>query len=457
MSKSKSFLFEQKIKCFIDKHKLLTPGSPVLVGVSGGPDSICLLVILYRLGYQVVAGHVNYGLRGTSSYLDEAIVRDLCTRCSIPFYTTKFDTASLLGESKIGLQELARDIRYSWYEQRCIALNLETVATGHHMDDQAETVLFNLMRGTGFNGSQGILVSNTLPLKKNAGRIRVVRPLLAVSKAEIQSYLDDQLLPYAIDESNLKTDYTRNKIRHQVLPLLESIQPGSAVHLQEFAMRMQAIQPLYQQWADELKKVHEMKRFGGLNLSMSQDMNALEVYSLISPYGFNADQIEQIYKAILHQHKGKSFYGDTFTLITNEQSVDIFPTINDSKINITIDHVPHFFDHLGHTFNFEIKEYPNQIIDQNICLDLSKITFPLLIRNWKPGDRMAPLGMSGQTKKIKAILTDKKISGVAKKQAIVLCSGHEVLWCWPGNQISENAKTYEHTQKVLSLKISENA
>ncbi len=455
MRKSKIFQFHQNIKSFIDDHHLIPTKATLLVGVSGGPDSICLLLSLKQLQYKVIAAHINYKLRGNDSDADELLVRQLCAHHDIPFYSKEYNTPKLLQDSKKGLQELARDLRYSWFYELCVQLDISYIATGHHQDDQAETVLFNLIRGSGALGAQGILKSSILnSLNSNDKKsIQVVRPLLQLKKSELMDYLEDQNIAYAIDASNLTSTYSRNKIRHDVIPLLESIQPRAAQHLYEFAMKMQEWQRWHQAWSEDLRTKYLDDRLDPIQIKLYPDINALALYTLLSPYGFNTDQIDQLHVTLKKNLKGKKFESSEYVLITDGYKIELMLKNKFSTALYPIESLPFDVHYLSHQLRFRKKRLDGQILDVGIYLNMDELTLPLLLRPWEAGDVITPLGMTGKTKKIKNLLTDKKISGISKQMALVLCHKDTILWCWPGDVIHESVKVTSTTQEVLVIEV----
>ncbi|MDR0798802.1 MAG: tRNA lysidine(34) synthetase TilS, partial [Dysgonamonadaceae bacterium] len=207
---------KRRVKQFIEKEKLLTPETKIIAGLSGGADSIVLLSLLQQLGYNCVAAHCNFHLRDEESDRDEQLAAGFAATHSIPFFKMDFDTTEIARERKISIEMAARDLRYEWFEKLRQEHAAEAIAVAHHQDDSIETLLLNLIRGAGINGLTGI--------KPKMGY--VVRPLLCVNKKEIVRYAEKNQLPYCIDSSNLKEEYTRNKIRRQVLPLLQELNPG---------------------------------------------------------------------------------------------------------------------------------------------------------------------------------------------------------------------------------------
>ncbi len=208
------------IRLYIEKYRLLSEDRPVLVGLSGGADSVALLGVLVRLGYPCIALHCNFHLRGEESDRDEAFACEFAESLEVPFHKIDFDTISYAGERHLSIEMAARELRYAWFEEMRERLGGQATAVAHHRDDNVETVLMNLIRGTGIRGMSGIRPRNGF----------IVRPLLCVSREDILAWLADQGYAYMVDSTNLSDAYTRNFIRLNVLPLLEEINPSARYH-----------------------------------------------------------------------------------------------------------------------------------------------------------------------------------------------------------------------------------
>ncbi|MBK6392829.1 MAG: tRNA lysidine(34) synthetase TilS [Saprospiraceae bacterium] len=451
MPKITPFLFEEKIESFIRRYRLVNAGEKILVAVSGGPDSMCLLTVLSRLGYPVHAAHVNYMLREEESLGDELFVEDWCKKQNIPVHLNRTDTKALLISSKKGLQELARDLRYTWFDQLMEEHNIHYTATGHHLGDQAETVLFNLIRGAGLTGAQGIQVDSE---RINLHR-RLIRPLLGTSREEILDYLSLLSISFRTDRTNLNTDYTRNKIRHDILPSLEKIKSGATLHISEFAQRMQDIQPVFKLWIDELKKKSTTIHDHWIEIIYQPHWNSGLMYLLVSDYGFNPDQALLITDHLRVHHKGKIFYAPRYVLATAENSIQITTRDKLKPFEEVIPQLPFEFNYANKSFTITRVGYPSLPSDSCVALDHQKIKWPLTIRTWRAGDRMLPLGMQGKSKKIKDMLTDKKISGFEKKLALVLESSGQIICLLNGLHTAEMMKADATTKDFLRIEVLE--
>nr|MBQ5604497.1 tRNA lysidine(34) synthetase TilS [Bacteroidales bacterium] len=253
-----------------------------MIACSGGSDSVALLSLMQALGYECVAAHMNFSLRGEESDRDEAFVRQLCARWNIPLHVKRVDTKNYAQKQGLSIEMAARELRYAWFEQLCSELGLQAIVLGHHQNDDIETFFLNLLRGSGAKGLAGI------PRKNGY----LVRPLLCVTRQEILDYLAENQLDYVNDSSNFQSDYLRNKIRLQLLPLLEEIQPSAAasIHRSQALLRT-ADQDLTQLLAPALQRISEQ----GNCLLVAEASESL-LYQWLSAYRFNAKEISRIWQ-----------------------------------------------------------------------------------------------------------------------------------------------------------------
>lgn len=436
------FPIERKIKSILETHPLIARGDRILVAVSGGMDSMCLISLLQALDLDLAAGHVNFKLRGGESDLDEALVRAHCSTLGLPVHSVSFDTRAEAQKSGKGIQETARDLRYDWLSEIADQYGYHKIATAHHQDDQAETLIFNLVRGSGLRGAGGI------PIMQG----RIIRPLLAVSKKEIREYISLRGIPYREDLSNLKTDYTRNKIRHQIIPLLEQINPRASAHLAAFSERVQQYLPVYTLWKNQMSRLHLTRSGRKVVLSIPEPADPALLFVLLEDYGFNSSQCSNIAMALREGHKGNRFYSERFELMTIGQMAELYEVSQPpTTVDIEIPGLP--FETRLDDRNIEIFTCPAGEGPKSFAqADLSSVRFPLRLRTWKAGDRFAPSGMEGKTKKLQDFLTDMKVSGLEKKQALVLCDADRIIWVWPGNRISEWVKCKEQSTVCLGIR-----
>ena len=279
-----------KVADYIAKNQLLTPRSHVLAGLSGGPDSVCLTLLLRQMGYSLTAAHCNFRLRGAESDADEAFVRDFTQRHSIPLIVTSFDTTAYAAQHHLSIEMAARELRYAWFEQERQRLGAEAIAVAHHSDDVIETMLLNLLRGTGLQGLTGIRPRNG----------RVVRPLLAVSRQEILTYLERVGQSYVTDSTNASCDYTRNKIRHRLLPVMEEVNPRVREVLLTDRENFEAAARIYRKVIDEAKVAAMAMEGDALRIDLAKVAAFMEpetlLFELLSPYRVHPAELGKILK-----------------------------------------------------------------------------------------------------------------------------------------------------------------
>ena len=305
----------RRIQQFIEKNQLLESRKLYLVGLSGGADSVALLLILRELGYRIEAAHCNFKLRGEESDRDEIFVRELCTHYNIPIHVIHFDTKEYANLHKVSIEMAARDLRYGYFRQLCKDINAEGVCIAHHRDDAVETLLMNLLRGAGIHGLTGIRPKNDI----------VIRPLLCVSRQEILEYLDSIGQSYVTDSTNLVDDVLRNKIRLRVLPLLEEIAPGATVNIDKTANYLREAEQVYEA---EMQREKSMLSIDAGEVSITellqQPSPSAFLHEWLSPLGFNTSQTEQILHAV-NGEPGREFMSATHTLVVDRTSILVEP------------------------------------------------------------------------------------------------------------------------------------
>ena len=293
------------IRLYIEKYRLLSEDRPVLVGLSGGADSVALLGVLVRLGYPCIALHCNFHLRGEESDRDEAFACEFAESLEVPFHKIDFDTISYAGERHLSIEMAARELRYAWFEEMRERLGGQATAVAHHRDDNVETVLMNLIRGTGIRGMSGIRPRNGF----------IVRPLLCVSREDILAWLADQGYAYMVDSTNLSDAYTRNFIRLNVLPLLEEINPSARNTIARSAEHLSAAETIYIYVLEQARK-EVVVSDDRLSIGALMRFPAPEtiLYELLKEYGFTRLVSDDIFAA-LTKEPGKLFYSSTHRLL----------------------------------------------------------------------------------------------------------------------------------------------
>ena len=437
----------QKVQSNIEKHQLLVHGKPVLVAVSGGADSIALWHVLNALEYDCVIAHCNFHLRGEESNRDERFVRELTEKYQIPFYKIDFDTSKYADENGISIEMAARDLRYTWFYELLDELQAQTIAVAHHADDTIETMLMNLIRGTGLRGLTGIPIKNE----------KVVRPLLCCSRNEIERYLNENNLSYVIDSTNKQTDYQRNKIRNIVIPLLEELNPSVRQTLYDASERFKETYSIYSEAIESVssKIVTSDSETTKININELEQKTAYQsiLFEILYPFGFNPSTIQQISEA-LHKTSGKHFFSETHSLLKDRDSLIIYPKKNVrnetyfiSEASIEI-HEPFNIrlEKIAKTNNFQPSKKQNKI-----HIDFAKLQFPLTLRKWRAGDVFQPFGMNGK-KKVSDFFIDNKLSLLEKETCWLLLSGNEIIWI-VGHRTDNRFRITSETTDILQINV----
>ena len=305
---------KEKVAQYINRKQLLRPTDKVLVALSGGADSVALLRLLQASGYDCEAAHCNFHLRGAESDRDEAFVRQLCVKQQVPLHTVHFDTARTAEERHISIEMAARELRYGWFEEIRQKINADAIAVAHHQDDSVETLLLNLIRGTGINGLRGIRPKNG----------HIVRPLLCLERKEIISYLNRIGQDYVTDSTNLQDEYTRNKIRLNLLPMMQEINPSVKESILKTAEHLDDAASIYNIGIEEAKL--RVKTPEGISIGALRQEAAPEtvLFEILHPLGFNAAQVRDICQTLDGQ-PGKVFATPGWRVIKDRGSLLIEP------------------------------------------------------------------------------------------------------------------------------------
>lgn len=438
----------QAFQSYIATNKLFTKKDKLLVAVSGGRDSMVLLDLLLQLGYNLGVAHVNYQLRGEDSRLDEQFVSKFCEKFSIPLFIHRPDIQLFKEKNGVSTQMAARTIRYAWFEEIRRQNDYHYVVTAHHAADSVETILLHLTRGTGLAGLQGIL-----PIQ---GLVR--RPLLFATNEAMQRYVLDRKVVWRDDLSNFKTDYARNKMRLEVIPLLEQINPAFQQNLVRMAKFVQLNAQLVQtQVADFFNQYKTLTAFHeeiiAIHVLRVQQEKELILFEWLHPKGFGSKLIEDLADWIdLERTEAKFFDSSSHRLCISRNQLILTKKTTSSEEEeflIEMESLPREIQHVS--FFLMENHLPEKYDANSLYIDLEKVYWPLKIRKWKMGDKMRPFGMKGR-KKISDILIDQKVPIAEKSRIFVLEDGEgEILWLI-GKKLSDKARLYPNTQRFLHVK-----
>ena len=450
MQKSSS-LFLRKIEQFIEQKELMSKNQLYLVALSGGADSVALLLVLKRLGYNVEAAHCNFHLRGEESDRDEDFCKDLCRELDIKLHLAHFDTQTDASLHGISIEMAARNLRYNYFEALLKDIDASAVCVAHHKDDSAETLLLNLVRGTGIEGLTGIKSKNN----------RIVRPFLCVRRNEIINYLEQQNQSFVTDSSNLVNDVQRNKIRLDIMPLLQTINPLVVEHLNQTGEYIEEATSILNTVLEQMQdRVVLLKTEGQTIVDIErlekEQSSSYLLWYILKNYGFNAAQIKQI-SCGLKTSVGRVWESATHALTINNNKVIVEPLFTcDTKEYRLIEEEGLY--HLNSKLSIEIKKELYSIDNgfskdpKDIWIDADKVEFPLSVRLIKEGDRMIPLGMKG-SKLISDMLTDTKVSYFDRqRQYVLLNNDQQIIWLL-GRRIDDRYKLTSSTKTVLKIKL----
>ena len=427
---------KNKVQQFITEKSLFIREDKLILGISGGADSVCLMHVFLELGYSFELAHCNFNLRGEESDADEYFVKDLAKKHQLKIHVKQFDTLVYAAENKISTQMAARDLRYAWFEKLRIKSSAKYLAIAHHANDDVETFFINLVRGSGLKGFLGIKEKN------NA----IVRPLLSVSRLEIEQYLKDRGLVFREDSSNASVKYLRNKIRHELIPLLAQMNPSIQQTVKDEMRILDGVAQIYASKVEEVRKDLTQEKNGIVQLEISAllALNPLHsyLYELLSAYGFYA--VEAISKALQGQ-SGKQFFSSTHQLVVDRENIFISLLNKENEVFEITEKTISLVHPLE--INFKVMADKTIIYDNNIAqLDVEKLKFPLTLRKWKEGDKFIPLGMK-KFKKLSDFFIDSKFSIIDKQEQWLLCSGVDIVWVL-GCRIDERYKLESNTKKV---------
>lgn len=414
--------------------------SPFLLGVSGGVDSIVLAHLCGKSNLNFSMAHCNFRLRGAESDKDEGFVRELADQLSVELHVTHFDTIGYVNKNKVSLQMAARELRYRWFEQIMQEFGYAVLVTAHHADDNLETFLINLSRGTGLDGLTGI------PSNTN----RIARPLLVFSRNEILDYAKSEKLDWREDESNADTKYLRNKIRHDVVPGLKELHPTFVNNFQNTLENLKGSSAVLHNHINELKKELFIENDGIISISIKElgTLSPVEpyLYELFNDYGFTAwDDV----KGLLTASSGKEVLSETHRLLKNRQELLLQELeVSDGESFFLSEET----ESMDNPIKLEVKAVDNyeKANKPNILyLDKKTLKYPLMLRKWQEGDYFYPLGMKGK-KKVSKFFKDEKMDMISKEKQWLLYSDDQLVWI-VGKRADERFKVTAKTKTILQI------
>ena len=430
---------------YIAVQKLFQPEQKVLLAVSGGIDSMVMVHLFQQTNFKFAIAHCNFQLRGKASDEDQVLVEGMAKKWELPCFIKSFETEAYAKKRGISIQMSARDLRRAWFGELLKNDGFAVIAMAHHLNDSLETVLFNLAKGTGISGLKGILPKNE----------NYIRPLMFATREMIFDYAQKNRISWREDKSNISVKYQRNLIRHKVVPELKKINPGLEDTLSHSLEKIAASERVYRIAIQQFKQKLIEKTVDGIRIEKGKlkkiDEAQIILFELIDVYGFNFQQVKDMLSAIGGQ-PGKSFYTHDYQLNIDrrylfiskkrdEKSVEVF--INEDTAQIEAHELQLKFEKVDvKAVNFSDDNY-------RIFLDHEKLSFPLVLREWRKGDRFQPLGMKHK-KKLSDFMIDEKIPLNLKNQVRVLCSGDDLVWVL-GHRIDDRYKITRQTKLAYKI------
>ena len=432
-----------RIREFIEQGELLVPHERVIVGLSGGADSVALLLALQQLGYQVEAAHCNFHLRGEESNRDEEFVKQLCKEKNIPIHLAHYDTLAYAQLHKVSIEMAARELRYRYFEQLCEDIGCKTVCIAHHRDDNIETMLLNLFRGTGIQGLTGIR-----PSRPTSNDCRVVRPLLTTSKKDIVNWLDGIHQAYVTDSTNLVDDIARNQLRLKVIPMLQEINPAVQNNLQATIEMLTEAKKIYDSYVSSIIT----RTINNDTLSIKELKETASplciLFEWLKDYHFTPATIRQIHHH-LDAETGKTWQSCSHVLCKDRDKLILSPHHSPFR-EIRIPETGTYI--CKGTGKIHIKTTTDVAISKEaykVSLDAEKVSFPLKLRSVQEGDKFVPFGMKG-SKLVNDFLTDKKIPLIEKRHQLVVCDkNNNIVWLIGHRTAAPYSITNETTRMLL--------
>ncbi|MFT5167891.1 MAG: tRNA(Ile)-lysidine synthase [Saprospiraceae bacterium] len=433
-------------KKYIADQNLLSRGDKILLAVSGGKDSVCMSHLFALAGFSFDLAHCNFKLRGEAADGDATFVQNLAQELGVECHIQSFETETFANTEKISIQMAARDLRYEWLEKIRSGNGYQYIATAHHLNDSIETVIYNFAKGCGIRGLHGILPKNG----------KIIRPLLFAEGAAIEAYIQSNSLVYREDASNASDKYSRNFIRHQIVPKLKELNPSFEKSAEETIQRIREIEFLFKQSIQQYRDLVLKEKGQEIYIDYHKIPKAAAptiLYELLKPMGFHGDQIKMMLRPD-HQ-SGVSFYTLSHVLL-----------IDRDRYIIRKNEIPKFVERdipLGEeavrlndrTLSFSVLDsVPDPIpkAPSLAVLDFDKLTFPLQLRPWKAGDIFQPFGMQGKHQKVQDFLTNKKLSRFEKEVVHILESDGEICWV-VGMRVDERFRIGEGTDRAYIIEV----
>ena len=399
------------------------PSGKYILALSGGIDSMVLANMLLQDKADFVLAHCNFHLRGEESDGDEKFVRDYASQNGLTIYVKHFDTEDYAKGQGISIEMAARELRYAWFEELRQQLNYDYIAVAHHADDQLETFFINLLRGAGIRGLKGMQPVNG----------HIIRPLLDISREEIRQYAIENGIKWREDHTNAETLYLRNKIRHDLLPVIDGISKEGRSAILKTISHLASENELYRELLKEkLSTAHFQRSTSNFQL----------LFEWLRDYGFNEDQVHFIHEALKNGQPGTAFFSPTHRVTIERDGLELTSICKNNDISIEIS-----YQQIVKDENYQIDPSP-----EVAQLDYDKLTFPLQLRKWQAGDRFHPLGMRG-SKLLSDFFVDQKMTTRQKEECYVLTTANDQIVWVVGRRIDDRFKVTDKTKNILMVQM----
>ncbi len=429
----------------INKNNLFSKTDKLLVAFSGGVDSVVLADLLHKAGYNIELAHCNFQLRGKEAKDDTAFCESFAETLKVPFHVIYFDTKAYVAEHKISVQMAARELRYNWFKTLKTEHGFDYILTAHHANDNLETLLVNLIRGTGIKGLQGI------PEKQNY----MVRPLLFATKEDIRDYATQQKLAFREDSSNQEVKYKRNFIRHQIVPELKKLNPAieETIHtsVQFFKQSSEIVTEYAAIKFNSICKEENNQLFIDIKLLLSEKQKETLLFEWLYNKQFKTTQIQQLTEALINEDRvGKQFSSATHKLVIDRNYIIVKALEKEEQVKefmiTSISDTKHLPIHLSFE---ETTDTTFSTSKNEISIPYSTDLFPLKLRRWKQGDKFKPFGMGG-FKKLSDFFKDQKLSLFEKESTWILENNQHIIWI-VGHRMDDRCKVVDGTERVIRV------
>lgn len=427
----------------LDKDRLY------LVALSGGPDSVALLRMMHDDGYHVEAAHCNFRLRGAESDRDEAFCKELCEKTGTKLHLVHFDTQAFAGLRGISIEMAARELRYQWFTHLAEDIGAEGVCIAHHSDDQVETILLNMLRGTGLKGLLGMRRKNGLFL----------RPLLGISRKEILEYLDAVGQDYVTDSTNLEDDVQRNQLRLDIIPLLERVTPAAKQNILRMADNLSDVEAIVNESLEEALKGCKVACRCGKAYSLKRikayASPRLLLWTIVSAAGFNREQATEMLGA---EEGGRMWTSQQAVAVISNSTLFVYDrTAWEEKLPVLRLPETGLYGFQGGQLRVAVADadtYPQPSKERFlVTLDADRASFPLTLRPVRAGDRFTPFGMNG-SKLVSDYLKDRKVEPLERHQQLVVTNGTgQIVWL-TGRTIDDHCKVTGSTKRELKMELT---